>query len=86
MRTNSKIMRSIAKTPTYFPRPTEELHVTRIGQGRVPDAQSDPATASLLAQLGAHATARFTIRLAMLELIPAHAGILKFLTGKPGMS
>ena len=79
-------MRSIAKTLTYFPRATEEIHVTRIGRGKVPKAESDPGTASLLAQLGAHATSRLTIRLAMLELVPAHAGILKILTSKPGMS
>jgi DNA-binding MarR family transcriptional regulator len=47
---------------------------------------SDPGTASLLAQLGAHATARLTIRLAMMELVPAHAGILKTLACNPGMS
>jgi|ERR1700761_1027654 len=79
-------MRSIAKTLTYFPHANEAIHVTRIGRGKGPKAEWDPGTASLLAQLGAHATSRLTIRLAMLELVPAHAGILKILAGTPGMS
>ena len=78
-------MGSIAKTLAYHPRATEETHVTRIDQGTL-ETKSDQSSASLLAQLGAHATARLTVRLAMLELIPAHAGILKILTGQPGMS
>jgi DNA-binding MarR family transcriptional regulator len=78
-------MGSIAKTLTYLPRAVEETRVTRIDQ-RTSETKSDQSTASLLAQLGAHATARLTVRLAMLELVPAHAGILKVLTGKPGMS
>jgi DNA-binding MarR family transcriptional regulator len=79
-------MRSIAKTLTHFPRATEELHVTCIGQRTTPETRSAPGTASLLSQLGAHATARLTVRLAVLELAPAHAGILKILAGMPGMS
>jgi DNA-binding MarR family transcriptional regulator len=75
-------MGSIAKTLAYFPDATEEIHVTRIDQRTT----SAPGTASLLAQLGAHATARLTSRLALLELIPAHAGIIKILAGTPGMS
>jgi DNA-binding MarR family transcriptional regulator len=75
----------IAKTLTHFPHATEETRVTRIDQ-RTSETKSDQSTASLLAQLGAHATARLTIRLAMLGLVPAHAGILKILIGKPGMS
>jgi len=78
-------MGSIAKTPTYFPDAAEETRVTRIDQ-RTSETKPDQNTASLIAQLGAHATARLTVRLAMLELLPAHAGILKVLTGKPGMS
>ena len=78
-------MGSIAKTLTYFPDAAEETRVTRIDQ-RTSETKSDQSTASLLAQLGAHATARLTVRLALLELVPAHAGILKILTGKPGMS
>jgi DNA-binding MarR family transcriptional regulator len=78
-------MGSTAKTLTYFPHGAEETRVTRIDQ-RTSETRSDQSTASLLAQLGAHATARLTVRLAMLELVPAHAGILKILTGKPGMS
>jgi DNA-binding MarR family transcriptional regulator len=75
-------MRSMAKTLAYCPHATEEIHVTCIGQ----TTTSAPGTASLLAQLGAHATARLASRLAVLELAPAHAGILKILTATPGMS
>lgn len=78
-------MGSIAKTLTYLPRATEETRVTRIDQ-RTSETKSDQSTASLLAQLGAHATARLNSRLAVLELVPAHAGILKILAGTPGMS
>jgi DNA-binding MarR family transcriptional regulator len=79
-------MRSMAKTLAYCPHATEEIHVTCIDQRTTSETSSAPGTASLLAQLGAHATARLTIRLAMLELVPVHAGILKILTGRPGMS
>ena len=79
------MMRSMAKALAYRPHATEEIHVTCIDQ-RTSETKSAPGTASLLAQLGAHATSRLTIRLAMLELVPAHAGILKILIGKPGMS
>jgi DNA-binding MarR family transcriptional regulator len=48
--------------------------------------KSDQGTASLLGQLGAHATTQFTYRLAVLGLVPAHAGILKILAGMPGLS
>ena len=78
-------MGSIAKTLTYPPRAIEETRVTRIDQ-RTSETKSDQSTASLLAQLGAHATARLNCRLAVLELVPAHAGILKILAGTPGMS
>jgi DNA-binding MarR family transcriptional regulator len=83
-------MRSTAKSLTYFPDAAEEAHVTRIDQRTLPktssDSKPDPGTASLLAQLGAHAAARLTCRLAVLELAPAHAGILKILATAPGMS
>jgi MarR family len=79
-------MSSMPKPLAYFPRVTEQIPVTRISQRAMPETRSAPGTASLLAQLGAHAAARFTSRLAVLELVPAHAGILKILTGKPGMS
>jgi DNA-binding MarR family transcriptional regulator len=58
----------------------------RIAKRAAPETRSAPGTASLLAQLGAHATARLTGRLAVLGLVPAHAGILKILARKPGMS
>jgi DNA-binding MarR family transcriptional regulator len=79
-------MRSMAKTLAHCPHATEEIHVTCIDQRTTSETSSAPGTASLLAQLGAHATARLASRLGLLELIPAHAGILKILTATPGMS
>jgi DNA-binding MarR family transcriptional regulator len=79
-------MSSMPKPLAYFPRATEQIPVTRIAQRTIPDTRPAPGTASLLAQLGAHAAARFNCRLAVLELAPAHAGILKILAGTPGMS
>jgi len=76
----------MAKTLAYCPHATEEIHVARIDQRTIPETRPVPGTASLLAQLGAHATARLNSRLAVLELVPAHAGILKILAGTPGMS
>jgi DNA-binding MarR family transcriptional regulator len=51
--------------------------------GPRPDAGG---AAFLLAQVGAHAAARFGERLSSLGLAPAHAGILRLLRGSPGMS
>ncbi|SRR6266567_2869122 len=42
--------------------------------------------AFLLAQLGAHAASQFAERLAVLELTPADAGILRLLCAEPGLS
>ncbi len=42
--------------------------------------------AFLLAQLGAHAASQFAERLAVLELTPADAGILRLLRAEPGLS
>jgi len=42
--------------------------------------------AFLLAQVGAHAASKFAERVAELKLLPAHAGIFRILSGKPGMS
>lgn len=78
--------RSMAKTLAYCPHATEEIHVTCIDQRTTSETRSAPGAASLLAQLGAHATAQFTSRLAVLELVPAHAGILNILAVTPGMS
>jgi DNA-binding MarR family transcriptional regulator len=80
------MMSPMAKTLTYCPHTTEEIHVTCIDQRTTSETRSAPGTASLLAQLGAHAAARLTCRLAVLELVPAHAGILKILAGTPGLS
>jgi DNA-binding MarR family transcriptional regulator len=45
-----------------------------------------PGPAFLLAQIGAHAAARFAERLAPLGLAPADAGILRILASEPGMT
>ena len=86
MEINSETMKPMAKALAYIPRATEKMHVTSIDQRTPSETRLGPGAASLLVQLGAHATARFTSRLAMLELVPAHAGILKILAGTPGIS
>jgi DNA-binding MarR family transcriptional regulator len=75
----------MAKTLAY-PHATEEIHVTCIDQRTTSETRPAPGTASLLAQLGAHATTRLNSRLAVLELVPVHAGILKILAATPGVS
>ncbi len=45
-----------------------------------------PPAAFLLAQVGAHAAAKFAERLALLELSPPHAGILRVLAKSAGLS
>lgn len=54
----------------------------------LPDARrhGGPPTAFLLAQVGAHAAAKFAERLAVLELSPPHAGILRMLNATPGVT
>jgi DNA-binding MarR family transcriptional regulator len=79
-------MRSIAKSLAYFPDADEETYATRIDQRTLPETKPGPGTASLLAQIGAHAAAQLTCRLAMVQLVPAHAAILKILASTPGMS
>jgi DNA-binding MarR family transcriptional regulator len=54
----------------------------RSGQGGPPR----PANAFLLAQLGAHAAARFSERIKALELTPAQAGVLRLIAWQPGRS
>jgi DNA-binding MarR family transcriptional regulator len=44
------------------------------------------STAFLLAQVGARAAAKFAERLAVLELSPAHAGVLRFIHASSGIS
>jgi DNA-binding MarR family transcriptional regulator len=44
------------------------------------------SAAFLLAQVGAHAAAKFGERLAGLNLVPAHAGILRILAATPAMT
>jgi len=44
------------------------------------------SAAFLLAQVGAHAAARFAGRLRELELAPPHAGILRILSQRPGIT
>lgn len=43
-------------------------------------------TAFLLAQLGAHAAARYAERVARLDLTPAHTGLLRLVAREPGRS
>lgn len=43
-------------------------------------------SAFLLAQLGAHAAARFAQRISELDLTPAQAGLLRLITRNPGQS
>ena len=61
------------------------MHVTQIDSARL-ETQSGSDAASLLSQIGAHATTRFSSSLAMLELAPAHASMIQVLAAQPGMS
>ena len=79
-------MSSMPKPLAYFPRTSGHMPGPRIAKRAVLETRSASDTASLLAQLGAHAAARFNCRLAVLELAPAHAGIIEILAGTPGMS
>jgi DNA-binding MarR family transcriptional regulator len=45
-----------------------------------------PGNAFLLAQLGAHAAARFAERIKALDLTPAQAGLLRLIAWQPGQS
>src|SRR5579872_2916539 len=45
-----------------------------------------PGAAFLLAQVGAHAAARFAKRLDELRLLPAHAGVLRILGSTPAIT
>ena len=51
-----------------------------------PGSKHPQSAAFLLAQLGAHAASRFAARLAELELVPAHAGILRVIAAGSGIS
>ena len=51
-----------------------------------PTSKHPQSTAFLLAQIGAHAALRFATRLRELELIPAHAGILRVIAASSGIS
>ena len=48
--------------------------------------QQPTGAAFLLAQLGAHAAGRFADRIAHLGIMPAHAGILRFIARTPGLN
>jgi DNA-binding MarR family transcriptional regulator len=57
----------------------------------MPSQRSDrvpprPQNAFLLAQIGAHAAARFTERIKALGLTPAQAGLLRLIAWEPGQS
>jgi DNA-binding MarR family transcriptional regulator len=53
-------------------------------EGAVPPRRT--GSAFLLAQLGAHAAARFAQRISQLDLSPAQAGLLRLIAWKPGQS
>src|ERR1700759_5437185 len=74
-------------------RPGEaSLEEASLEEGRAGEARSGkPAhartgSAFLLAQLGAHAAARFADRIASLDLTPAQAGLLRLIAREPGQS
>jgi DNA-binding MarR family transcriptional regulator len=48
--------------------------------------QGRSGAAFLLAQVGAHAASRFAERLAVLELMPAHAGVFRILAATPAIT
>jgi DNA-binding MarR family transcriptional regulator len=56
----------------------------RSGQPARPRGAS--SASFLLAQVGAHAAARFAERLAPLNLVPAHAGILRLIDASEGLT
>jgi DNA-binding MarR family transcriptional regulator len=58
----------------------------RSDDGGCSKSRGASGTAFLLAQVGAHAAARFAGRLAELNLVPAHAGIFRILTATPAIS
>src|SRR5262249_21987633 len=49
-------------------------------------SRSGLSTAFLIAQVGAHAAAKFAERLGSLGLAPAHAGTLRIIQQRPGIS
>ena len=49
-------------------------------------AQPPRSAAFLVAQVGAHAAAAFADRLATVSLVPAQAGTLRIIHGRPGLS
>ena len=61
------------------------MHVTRIDGARL-ETQAGPDAASLLSQIGAHATTRLSTWLAVLALAPVHASMIQVLAAQPGMS
>jgi DNA-binding MarR family transcriptional regulator len=55
-------------------------------RGGGPPSKHPRSTAFLMAQVGAHAAARFASMLRELELVPAHAGILRAVAAGSGIS
>src|SRR5882672_1484528 len=53
---------------------------------KTPAPRGSGSAAFLLAQVGAHAGARFAERLSALDLAPPHAGILRAIGASPGLS
>jgi DNA-binding MarR family transcriptional regulator len=58
----------------------------RADEDRCSKPRGGPGAAFLLAQVGAHAAAKFAERLAGLNLVPAHAGIFRILSSTPAIS
>jgi len=65
-----------------------EAHPESRGPGASSGAERPkrPGAAFLLAQLGAHATARFAERIAELDLTPPQTGLLRAVSATPGQS
>lgn len=62
------------------------MKVEPIQNSRTGRTRGSSGAAFLLAQVGAHAAAKFGERLGQLELIPAHAGIFRILAATPAIT
>src|SRR5882672_9153359 len=62
------------------------LRVTNRSAASSPRPPHPHSNAFLLAQLGAHAASRFAEQLSEIQLLPAHAGILRVIAATSGIS
>jgi DNA-binding MarR family transcriptional regulator len=60
--------------------------MTSMNESEASPAQRRAGNSFLLAQIGAHAAARFAQRIAELDLTPAQAGLLRLVAQQPGRS